>query len=210
MGTRCPRLPSLPWTDGRNGRFPTISPSILPKSRDSSTPSSTAPLLPGFDPDHSRERVNSASTGDVKINRLFTAAAALAASLVCASLIVQWPFHFHPRKSGAERLFEDEVAAHLAALPPDPQETGTCTFKVSGPNGGIWTVDLGKRRVLRGPVTSSTTTVSISDEDLMAMTKNAALGMQFYFQGRLRVEGDPMLLTKMGRVFSGDDVNSRK
>jgi hypothetical protein len=42
----------------------------------------------------------------------------------------------------------------------------------------------------------------MENTDFEAMMDNFQLAMQFYFQGKLKVSGDPMLATKLQSVFS--------
>ena len=44
-------------------------------------------------------------------------------------------------------------------------------------------------------------TVEVSHEDFKTMLGDPNAGMQLYFQGKLRVSGDPMLAMKLQQLF---------
>jgi hypothetical protein len=76
---------------------------------------------------------------------------------------------------------------------------------VIGPEGGTWTVDLhaDQPSCRRGFIAAQCgIEINHSDfMDLIAANDTAAAGMRLYFQGRLKVTGDPMLATKLQRLF---------
>ncbi len=76
-------------------------------------------------------------------------------------------------------------------------------FKVSGPNGGNWTVDLKASPPAVKPDASATAqcTVSIADSDFEALMGNLKIGMQLFMAGKLKVAGNPALATKLEQVF---------
>ncbi|MBI5443138.1 MAG: SCP2 sterol-binding domain-containing protein [Deltaproteobacteria bacterium] len=76
-------------------------------------------------------------------------------------------------------------------------------FKVSGPNGGNWTVDLKSSPPAVNPEASTTAqcTVSIADSDFEALMADLKIGMQLFTQGKLKVGGNPALAMKLEQVF---------
>ena len=76
--------------------------------------------------------------------------------------------------------------------------------KLSGEGGGEWTVDLASAQpsVKVGIHGTANCTIEVSHEDFKTMLANPMAGMQLYFQGKLRVSGDPMLATKLQKLFS--------
>ena len=105
----------------------------------------------------------------------------------------------------AQELFNEQVPKALAAHPDKAKEIGAVyLFKISGDGGGEWTVDLASATPSCKPGAEGTPqcTIEISHEDFKSMLGNPALGMQLYFQGKLRVTGDPMLATKLQKLFS--------
>ena len=45
-------------------------------------------------------------------------------------------------------------------------------------------------------------TIEVAHTDFQTMLTNPAAGMQLYFTGKLKVTGDPMLATKLQKLFS--------
>src|SRR5262245_20621937 len=105
----------------------------------------------------------------------------------------------------AKELFNEQVPKALAANPDKGKEIGAVyCFKISGANGGTWTVDLSSSPPTGQPGESGTPqcTIEVADSDFEQMLGNPQLGMQLYFQGKLRVTGDPMLATRLQKLFS--------
>lgn len=103
----------------------------------------------------------------------------------------------------ADDLF-DKLAAGVALAPLRAREiAATYCFKIIGVGGGEWTVDCraDPPTCSRGDSCKVQCTVEVSSEDLMKMLVDPNLGMQLYFQGKLRVLGDPMLAMKLQQLF---------
>lgn len=107
--------------------------------------------------------------------------------------------------SNAQQLFNEQVPGQLAANPTKAREIGAIYhFKIDGDGGGEWTVDLASATPSCTPGLNGTAncTISIAHADFMTMLTNPAAGMQLYFTGKLKVSGDPMLATKLQKLFS--------
>ena len=107
--------------------------------------------------------------------------------------------------TNAAELFTDQVPAAIAKNPEKAKEIGAVYFfKISGEGGGEWTVDLASAEPFckSGAHGAAQCTIDVAHDDFKAMLGNPALGMQLYFQGKLRVTGDPMLATKLQKLFS--------
>lgn len=105
----------------------------------------------------------------------------------------------------ASELFNTQVPQALAAHPEKAKEIGAVyLFKITGDGGGEWTVDLASATPSCKPGVHGTAqcTLELTHEDFKAMLGNPTLGMQLYFQGKLKVTGDPMLATKLQKLFS--------
>ena len=105
----------------------------------------------------------------------------------------------------AQELFNDQVPKAIASKPDKAKEIGAIyLFKISGEGGGEWTVDLASAEPFCKPGVHGTAqcTIEVAHEDFKAMLGNPTLGMQLYFQGKLKVTGDPMLATKLQKLFS--------
>jgi hypothetical protein len=105
----------------------------------------------------------------------------------------------------AQELFNTQVPAALSAHPDKAKEIGAVyLFKITGDDGGTWTVDLAGSppSCTPGEKGNAQCTIEVAHADFKSMLQNPALGMQLYFQGKLRVTGDPMLATKLQKLFS--------
>jgi SCP-2 sterol transfer family len=105
----------------------------------------------------------------------------------------------------ARHLFDELVPNALKAHPDKAREVGAIyCFKISGEGGGEWTVDLASDppTVQKGDSGKAQCTIEIAHDDFKQMLGNPQLGMQLYFQGKLRVTGDPMLATKLQKFFA--------
>lgn len=104
----------------------------------------------------------------------------------------------------AKTLFDDKLPEVLKSAPDKAKEIGAIfLFKIAGDGGGNWTVDLKSDppAVKAEETDDAECTIEVSSEDFQAMMKDPALGMQLYFQGKLKVAGDPMLATKLQNIF---------
>lgn len=104
----------------------------------------------------------------------------------------------------AAELFNTQVPAALAKNPDKAREIGSVyLFKVSGDGGGTWTVDLASPTptCTEGDKGNASCTIEVAHTDFMSMLGNPTLGMQLYFQGKLKVLGDQMAATKLNKLF---------
>ncbi len=105
----------------------------------------------------------------------------------------------------AQELFNEQIPQSLAKSPEKAKEINAIyLFKITGEGGGDWTVDLASASpsCKPGQLGTPNCTIEVSAEDFKNMLSNPALGMQLYFQGKLKVTGDPMLATKLNKFFS--------
>jgi hypothetical protein len=82
----------------------------------------------------------------------------------------------------------------------------TYTFEVVGAQGGgTWTVDLiSDPPSCQVGYTQAQCAIEIRHEDFMTLVQaddTARIGMALYFQGKIKVTGDPMLTTKLHLLF---------
>ena len=106
----------------------------------------------------------------------------------------------------AQELFNERVPNSLSSHPDKAKEIGAVfLFKITGDGGGEWIVDLASDsptcKAGNPDGKTAQCTVEVAHEDFKAMLNNPALGMQLYFQGKLKVAGDPMLATKLQKLF---------
>jgi putative sterol carrier protein len=104
----------------------------------------------------------------------------------------------------AQELFDVLVPQGLKAFPDKAREVNAIyTFKISGDGGGDWTADLTANppTCVKGDTGNAQCTIEVSSEDFKQMLADPNAGMQLYFQGKLRVSGDPMLAMKLQSFF---------
>jgi hypothetical protein len=107
--------------------------------------------------------------------------------------------------ANAQELFDTNIPNLLSTNPAKAKEVGAVYFfKISGDGGGEWTVDLKSDppTCSKGPGATPNCSIEIAHSDFMTMLTNPGAGMQLYFQGKLKVTGDPMLATKLQKIFS--------
>ena len=108
----------------------------------------------------------------------------------------------------AQELFNDKLPQLIEKNPDKAKELGAIYhFKVNGDGGGEWTVDLASASpsCTQGGPDGKTAQciITVEHDDFKAMLGNPQLGMQLYFQGKLKVEGpDIMAATKLQKLFS--------
>ncbi len=107
--------------------------------------------------------------------------------------------------ANAQELFNTQVPQALAKNPDKANEIGAVyLFKISGDDGGTWTVDLASKppTCATGDKGNAQCTIEVAHPDFQSMLSNPQMGMQLYFQGKLKVTGDPMLATKLQKLFA--------
>jgi SCP-2 sterol transfer family len=107
--------------------------------------------------------------------------------------------------TSVKAFFDQKVPAALATNPEKAKDVAAVyLFKVSGPDGGTWTVDL-----LSNPPTSQAgaagtpnCTVEATDDDFRTMIDGGMqAAMTLFFNGKLKVSGDPTLATKLSKLL---------
>jgi len=104
----------------------------------------------------------------------------------------------------ASDLFDNLVPEGLKKFPDKAREVNAIyCFKVTGDGGGEWTVDTTANPpfVAKGDQGKAQCTIEVSNEDFKTMLADPNAGMQLYFQGKLRVSGDPMLAMKLQQLM---------
>lgn len=108
--------------------------------------------------------------------------------------------------TSVKEFFDQKVPAALARGPEKVADVGaTFLFKVTGGDGGTWTADLVARppTCVPGAVGSPHCTIEATDEDFRAMIDGGMqVAMQLFFNGKLKVTGDPNLATKLSKLLS--------
>ncbi len=104
----------------------------------------------------------------------------------------------------AQELFDVLIPQGLKQFPDKAREVNAVyAFKISGEGGGEWTVDLTSDppTIVKGDSGKAQCTVDVAHDDFKTMLSDPNAGMQLYFQGKLRVSGDPMLAMKLQQFF---------
>jgi hypothetical protein len=100
----------------------------------------------------------------------------------------------------AQELFDKLMPEALQKHPDKAREVNAVYFfDISGDGGGKWTVDLTSDppKVVKGDSGNSQCAIAMTNEDFQTMLSDPQAGMQLYFQGKLQVNGDPMLAMKL-------------
>lgn len=104
----------------------------------------------------------------------------------------------------AQELFNEMIPKALASFPDKAREVDAIyCFKITGDAGGTWSVDLtaDPPTCVAEEIESAQCTIETSEEDFKTMLSDPQAGMQLYFQGKLKVVGDPMLATRLQQFF---------
>jgi putative sterol carrier protein len=104
----------------------------------------------------------------------------------------------------AQELFDVLVPQGLKQFPDKAREVNAIyAFKISGEGGGEWTADLTSDppTIVKGDTGKAQCTIEVAHDDFKTMLSDPNAGMQLYFQGKLRVSGDPMLAMKLQQFF---------
>ncbi len=103
-------------------------------------------------------------------------------------------------KTDFTTTFPEKIAAN-----PDAAKAANAIFlfKITGDDGGTWTVDLkgDEPGVKEGAVGTPDCTLELSSEDWKTISENWQQAMPLYFQGKLKVTGNAMLATKLQQIF---------
>ena len=104
-----------------------------------------------------------------------------------------------------KKMFNEELPAALAKNGEDAKTIGAkFQMNITGPTGGEWAIDVGPTGPSCVPgVQEADCTITLTDDDFQKLVENPqANGMQMFFAGKLKVTGNPMLATKLSKLFS--------
>jgi putative sterol carrier protein len=107
--------------------------------------------------------------------------------------------------TSVKAFFDQKVPAVLATSPEKAKDVAAIyLFKISGADGGTWTVDLVSTppTCLVGEHGVPQCTIEASDDDFRGMIDGGMqAAMSLFFSGKLKVAGDPMLATKLSKLL---------
>lgn len=102
-----------------------------------------------------------------------------------------------------KKLFNEELPAGLAKNAEDAKSIGA-KFQINVTGEGEWNIDASSTgpaaKEGQGPADC---TITIAAEDFQKLLENPqANGMQLFFAGKLKVQGNQMLAMKLQKLFS--------
>ncbi len=107
--------------------------------------------------------------------------------------------------TSVKAFFDQKVPAVLATSPEKAKDVAAVyLFKISGADGGTWTVDLVSTppTCVAGAAGTPQCTIEASDDDFRGMIDGGMqAAMSLFFSGKLKVSGDPMLATKLSKLL---------
>jgi hypothetical protein len=109
-----------------------------------------------------------------------------------------------PQKtSSIEEVFTTYVPRRLEERKDKlPEINAICKFVVSGNDSGVWRVDLtGNRNSVTASEGNADCAVMILDRDLLGLVSGKVNPGEAYLQGKVRIEGDPDLVMRIGQVL---------
>jgi putative sterol carrier protein len=104
-----------------------------------------------------------------------------------------------------QKLFNEELPAALAKNAEDAKTVGAkFQLNITGPTGGEWNIDVTSDGPSCKPGSGpADCTMTLTDEDFQKLLESPqANGMQLYFAGKLKMQGNPMLAVKLQKLFS--------
>lgn len=78
-------------------------------------------------------------------------------------------------------------------------------FKVPGPNGGFWLFDPATPELAEyadAALIKANCTIEMADVDMAALIAKPQDGMNLYFQGKIKITGEPMAANKLQQFFA--------
>jgi hypothetical protein len=107
--------------------------------------------------------------------------------------------------TSVKEFFDKRVPEALSKHPEKAADMAAVyQFKISGPDGGTWTADLKSTppTCVPGAVGTPQCTIEASDSDFRTMIEGGMqAAMQLFFSGKLKVQGDPNLATKLSKLL---------
>lgn len=78
---------------------------------------------------------------------------------------------------------------------------GILVLDISGPEGGVWSVDLEKEGVEKKDTDSPLVRIKMADTDFIDMVDGKLNPIMATFSGKIKIEGDMMAATKLAGLF---------
>ena len=102
-----------------------------------------------------------------------------------------------------QKLFNEELPAAVKKNPDAAKEIDAkFQINIAGDNGGEWFIDCTEPKVASGNPGGADVTIDIAEDDFQTLLENPqANGMQLFFSGKLKVQGNQMLAMKLQKLF---------
>ena len=104
-----------------------------------------------------------------------------------------------------KQLFDKELPEAMAKNPDKAKEVGhVFQMNITGDTGGEWTIDTTATgpSCKAGKVDNAECAITMADADFQKLVENPqANGMQLFFAGKLKVQGNQMLAMKLQKLF---------
>jgi putative sterol carrier protein len=108
--------------------------------------------------------------------------------------------------TSVKAFFDEKVPAALALSPEKAKDVAAVyLFKISGADGGTWSVDLVSTppTCQPGEVGKAQCTIESTDDDFRSMIDGGMqAAMTLFFSGKLKVTGDATLATKLSKLLA--------
>ncbi|HXI57955.1 MAG TPA: SCP2 sterol-binding domain-containing protein [Polyangia bacterium] len=107
--------------------------------------------------------------------------------------------------TSVKAFFDQKVPDVLKVSPEKAKDVAAVyLFKISGDDGGTWTVDLLSTppTCVQGAAGTPQCTIEATDADFRSMIDGGMqAAMSLFFSGKLKVTGDPNLATKLSKLL---------
>jgi putative sterol carrier protein len=104
------------------------------------------------------------------------------------------------------KLLNEELPAQLAKHPDAAKAIGgKFQLNITGEGGGEWYIDASDSgpSVAKGQGAAPDLSITVAVEDFLKLQENPqANGMQLFFAGKLKLQGNQMLGMKLGKLFT--------
>ena len=100
-------------------------------------------------------------------------------------------------------FFEETIPHHIKDKGDTLKVGAIFFFNITGEGGGQWTLDLkDDLGVHSGDQGNAECKIELSAEDWKDLINDPDSAMQLFFSGKIKIEGDPMLATKLQDVLA--------
>ena len=103
-----------------------------------------------------------------------------------------------------KKLFDEQLPGAIAKSPETASAIGAkFQINIAGDGGGKWFIDCtDSPKAEAGEPGGADCTIDIAEEDFQKLVENPqANGMQLFFSGKLKVQGNQMLAMKLQKLF---------